>query len=226
MSYYDPERLAEKWPRPLQTLLTDCQQRWNSGRPNRRWWSFSDPEPDFSHDKYSPRKDRLLLAYEGIVTFGHFARAFFPAYIPGDHTHYGSVVYSNDPAFSDAVFDLAWRVNELRKDQSAPPPGTETIANAIRDDSSDFARIELPQTLGVGGLCYFANICIHRTRLPLGYLHSRLVQILIQPSRTPGCCILPLRFWGQRMIDIWASGLPAYPAEPFLKQCRVFGVRP
>ncbi len=226
MTDYDPSKLAEKWPRSLQALLADCQQRWDSGRPKRRWWSFGEPEADLPQDQASPRDDQRLLAYDGIVTLGHFARAFFPAYIPGDQTHYGSVVYANDPASSDEVFHLAWRVNELRQDGSTPPPGTEAVAKAIRDDHSDFSRIEMPAALGVGAGRYFANICIHRGRLPLGYIHSKLVPILILPERTPWCSILPLRFWSPELVDIWKSGAPAYPREPFALQCRAFGIRP
>lgn len=226
MSNYDPAILADKWPRSLRPLLAECQQRWASGRPKRKWWSFRDPEADLSQDRRSPRADRLLLSYDGHVTLGHFARAFFPAYIPGDQTHYGSVVYASDPTSCDEVFDLAWRVNELRRDHSRPPAGTEIVAQAIRDDTSDFARIEMPSALGVGTGRYFANICIHRSRLPLRYLHSRLVPILIHHSATPWCSLLPLRFWSPQMIEIWESGSPAYPAEEYAAHCRKFGIRP
>ncbi|WP_395736751.1 hypothetical protein [Prosthecobacter sp.] len=174
----------------------------------------------------TPKADRLILAYHGYVVLGHFARAFFPAYIPGQNTHYGSVVYSTNPSDCPAVFDLAWRVNELRFGQSPPPPKTEAVANAIRDDRSSFAVIKLPPTLGAKPGSCFGNICIQRTRLPLGYIHTRLVPILIQPEKTDWCTLLPLRFWSPDLIKIWQGGPPAYPPEPFLEECRRFDVTP
>ena len=168
----------------------------------------------------------MILGYDGYVVLGHFARAFFPAYIPGNHTHYGSVVYSTDPGDCDGVFELAWRVNQLREIGYTPPPGTEKVARAIGDDHSNFVRLDLPTQLGGNGKGCFGNVCIHRSRLPLGYLHTRLVPILIEPRRTKWCCLLPLRFWGSTLTEIWQSGPPCYSPELFAEQCRAVGIQP
>lgn len=223
---YNPEALAVKWHRPIHVFREQCQALWEAGRPKKRWFSLRDPEPDLAADKMTPRSDRLILAYHGQVVLGHFARAFFPAYIPGKKTHYGSVVYSRELADCSSVFDLAWRVNQLRRDNSPPPPKTEAVARAIRDDRSSFAVIHLPPALGTRPGSCFGNICIQRSRLPLGYLHTRLVPILIQPDMTDWCTLLPLRFWSQDFIDIWRSGPPIYPPEPIIEQCRKFRVKP
>jgi hypothetical protein len=226
VSDYDPKSLARKWTLSLDDLRLETEQHWVSGRPKRPWLPLGLPEADLSKDQGTPRPDLLKLAYHGRVVLAHFARAFFPAYIPGVNTHYGSVVYCTDPHASSGLFDLAWRVNELRRDSLPPPPGTERVAFAIRDDQSDFARIEMPLALGVASGCFFANICILRSRLPLGYLHSRLVPILICPEETQWCCLLPLRFWSSRFSEIWASGDPAYPVAAFLPQCRQLNITP
>jgi hypothetical protein len=226
VSDYDPALLARKWASSLDDLCSETEQLWIAGRPQRPRFSWGLPEKDLSHDQITPRRDLTTLAYDGRVVLGHFARAFFPAYIPGMNTHYGSVVYCADPHASGGLFDLAWRVNQLRKDALPPPPGTEQVAFAIRDDQSDFARIEMPLALGVGSGRYFANICILRSRLPSGYLHSRLVPILICPEQTQWCCLLPLRFWSPRFSGIWASGDPAYPAATYLPHCRRLNIQP
>ncbi len=226
MSDYDPESLASKWTVPLHELLNECQSLWSAGRPRRSWLSLGYPESDMRLDSMTPSRDLKTLMFDGVVTLGHFARAFFPAYIPGRHTHYGSVVYSDDTTAAAQLFDLAWRVNELRRDSGPPPMGTETVARAIRDDRSDFSRIEMPPALGVGPGRYFANICIQRSRLPTAYVHSRLVPLLIRPELSNWCCLLPLRFWSPRLTEIWRSGDPAYAPEPFIQQCRRFSVKP
>ncbi len=224
MSDYSPDILAAKWQGRLDEFLRLTRQQWEEGRPRRRFLNFGLPESDASADNVTPRRDLKLLAYEGSVVFGHFARAFFPAYIPGKQTHYGSVVYSTDPDGKADLFDIAWRINVLR--EGRPPKGAEKVAAAIRDDRSQFVRMEVSEAVGAPSECYFANLCIHRTRLPLGYLHSRLVPLLIAPKKTPWCCLLPLRFWSSEMRAVWESGAPLYDAAAFAAQCRQFRVTP
>lgn len=174
----------------------------------------------------APMWAKRTLSYEGKVVLGHIARSFFPAYLPGQRTHYGSVVYSTNDIPTMQLFAMAFEVNELRKDKTPPPPGTERIARAMRDDRSRFARLALPLCVSRLESCYLANLCIHRTRLPLGYLHDRLVPLLIAPHKTQWCCLLPLRFWALSFTTLWKSGLPALAPEPLKAQCAMFGVRP
>ena len=199
---------------------------WESGRPRKRLFSFGFPEPDARLDQMTPAAAKRILLYQGQVVLGHVARAFFPAYIPGRNTHYGSVVYSTDSVPVDSIFALAWRVNELRKDKAPPPAGTEKVASAIRDDRSQFARLMLPPSVGGLERCFFANVCIHRSRLPLGYLHDRLVPLLIAPAKTEWCTLLPIRFWPDSLRANWSSGPPAYEPEPFKAQCSLYGIQP
>jgi hypothetical protein len=223
---YSPEKLSEKWKGHTAGLLEILTKRWESGRAQKRFFSIGLPEPDASLDRVAPFKAKRILLYEGIVVMGHVARAFFPAYIPGKGAHYGSVVYSADPAPVDSLFELAWRVNELRKDNTSPPLGTEKVAAAIRDDRSQFARILLPPSIGGVTRAFFANICIHRSRLPLGYIHDRLVPLLIAPDKTDWCTILPLRFWDEEFKRIWSSGPAVYDQKEFKLRCQVLGIRP
>jgi hypothetical protein len=214
MSDYSPDKLASKWRDRLPPLFDETAQLWKEGKPRRRLFSFGPPESDLRHDQQTPPKAKATLLYHGRVVWGLIARAFFAAYLPGRNTFYGSVVYSLDAYEPDSIFELAWRVNELRKNNAPPPKGTETIARAIRDDSSDFARLRLPTEVDAYGSSYLANLCIQRTRLPKGYLHERLLPILVSPEETEWCCILPLRFWSPKLKEIWLTGSPAYePAE-------------
>jgi len=221
-----PAELAAKWRVPLNELREECQSLWEKGRPRKPWLKLRDPESDGDRDQETPKGDRIILGYDGHVVLAHFARAFFPAYIPGYRTHYGSVVYSSDPAACDDVFEISWRVNQLRKSGAPPPPGTEVVARAIGDDQSEFSRLDLPPQLGGNGKGCFGNLCIHRDRLPMGYLHSRLVPILIEPGRTRWCCLLPLRFWSATLTKIWESGPPSHPLDLFSVRCRAMGIQP
>ena len=223
---YLPEKLSRKWQGHTATLLEVLAKCWEISRPRKGFFSFGFIEPDSRLDQMTPVAEKRILHYEGSVVMGHFARAFFPAYIPGTATHYGSVVYSIDPVPADSLFELAWRVNELRKDSSPPPSGTENVALAIRDDQSQFARIMLPPSVSGLERAYFGNICVHRSRLPLGYLHDRLVPLLVAPGKSEWCTLLPLRFWDDKFKSIWSSGPPAYDPEPFKAQCYLSRIQP
>jgi hypothetical protein len=232
---YSPERLARKWTGQLDTLLRETRALWDAGRSRKKpLLSFRLPEADSNDDQQAPRADREKLLYQGQVVWSVIARAFFPAYVPGRNTHYGSVVYGLNPedagtvsSFEDSVFDLAWQVNELRREGAPPaPPGAERVAAAISDDRSSFARIRLPESIGAHGESYFANLCVHRTRLPTGYLHERLLPLLIAPGVTEWCCILPLRFWAPRLREIWASGPPISPPERYAAMLAHYNIKP
>lgn len=228
MSRYQPDELSRKWQGELDTLLVETRKLWESGRPARRPLpGFTTPlEPDCAEDWLIPKRAHRHLLSSGRVVWGHSARAFLGAYVPGKETFYGSVVYSVTEPVLDDVFELAYQVNELRQDDSFPPEGTEEVATAIRDDSSKFTRIRLPAEIGVKGEAYFANISFLRSRLPLGYLHDRLLPILIAPDKTPWCALLPLRFWPEELRDTWESGTSALPSESVREALRQMEIEP
>jgi len=182
MNDYSPAKLAQKWTGRLESLLSETRKLWDTKRPRKTWLSLRAPEADAAHDQMTPRSAQKVLGHRGRVVWGLVSRAFFPSYIPGRNTHYGSVVYGLDHHEPDSIFELAWSVNQLREAGVTPPPGTERVAAAIRDDRSNFVRLKLPVEVGAHGTSYFANLCIHRTRLPLGYIHDRLL-----PSRHIAC---------------------------------------
>lgn len=210
----------------MDSLLRETQELWSAHGPKKPLFSSKLPEKDAHDDAQVPAKDKRALLYKGQVVWAMFARAFFPAYVPGRNTHYGSVVYSVTPHAPYSVFEMVYRLSELRDGSSLPPHGTEEIAAALNDDESNFSRLRLPSTLGAQGEWYFANVCIHRSRLPLGYLHDRLVPILIAPAETEWCCILPLRYWAPKLKDLWGSGPPAHPPSRFTDMMQTHGVEP
>jgi hypothetical protein len=223
---YSPKKLMEKWAEHISDLPGRMTRRWESGRPQKRFFLSVPSESDSAADQLTPPKDQRLLLQEGYVVMGHFARAFFPAFIPGKMTHYGSVVYCLDPAPVEKLFELAWRVNLLRKDNSPPPAGTETVATAIRDDRSQFVRLRLPPQVSTVEQSFFANICIQRTRLPFGYIHDRLVPLLVAPQKTEWCMLLPIRFWDDGFKEAWCSGPPANDQKLFHTRCQLHRITP
>jgi hypothetical protein len=226
MNDYSPAILGQKWKGHLAALLADTAKLWNATRPRKTLFSFGQTEADLKNDQMTPRSANEALLYRGRIVWGLISRAFFPAYIPGRHTHYGSVVYALDTHEPDSIFELAWSVNQLREPGVTPPPGTEKIAAAIRDDRSNFVRLRLPVEVGAHGTSYFANLCLHRTRLPLGYIHDRLLPILVAPEITEWCCILPLRGWPPALRQIWSSGRPAYDPASFDQMLRLYKIEP
>ena len=226
MGDYSPAKLSAKWAGQLQPLLTATRAQWEAVRPRLPFLPLRWQRPDIRLDRVTPLKAKRALLFRGHVVWGLISRAYFPAYVPGRRTHYGSVVYALDVHEPDSIFELAWAVNELRANNDTPPPGTEKVAAAIRDDHSSFIRLSLPEEVGAHGEAYFANLCIHRTRLPGGYLHDRLLPLLVAPGKTEWCCILPLPGWPQRLRDLWLSGPPANDPVEFNRRLAHFNIRP
>jgi hypothetical protein len=226
MSDYDPARQTAKWHGQMEHLLAEARDLWDAGKPRKPFFSRAFPEVDSRQDEMATAAAKRILGYEGKVVWGHFARAFIPAYIAGTQTHYGSVVYSTDATPRDSIFDLAAKVNQLRDGKSEIPKGTEQLARAINDDRSQFTRLTLPPALGVTGNCFLANLCIHRSRLPLGYIHDRLVPLLIAPEKTEWCSILPLRFWPDTLQAHWTSGPPAGDQARYRAMCAAYNTQP
>ncbi|MEI9895254.1 MAG: hypothetical protein WDN28_15525 [Chthoniobacter sp.] len=94
MDDYSPERLSFKWGDQLPTLLAETRKIWEQSRPRKTWFSRFGLERDARQDAGTPIAAQAVLQDEGRVVWAHVARAFFPAYMPGRHTHYGSVVYA------------------------------------------------------------------------------------------------------------------------------------
>jgi len=229
MGDYTPEKASEKWVAEMQSLLASTRELWKVQRP-KQWLLFRSLQPlrekDAPRDRLALQHAKESLLYRGYVVWGCITRAYFPAYIPGKHTHYGSVVYTLVERDPSPVFQLAQAVNRLREDRSPAPAGTEKVAAAIRDDHSTFVRLKLPAEIGADPRSYLGNICIHRTRLPSGYLHDRLLPILVIPEETDWCCILPLRGWPPRLREIWLSGPPAYQPDAFDRMLKDHKIRP
>ena len=226
MGDYSPEKLSAKWEGRLQPLLTAIRAQWERTRPRLPFLRLRWQVPDIRNDRATPLRAKRALLFHGQVVWGLISRAYLPAYVPGRRTHYGSVVYAVDTYEPDSIFELAWAVNQLRADRLPPPPGTEKIADAMRDDRSVFTRLRLPLEAGAYGEAYLGNLCIHRTRLPGGYLHDRLLPLLVAPEKTEWCCILPLRGWPQKLRELWLSGPPANDPVEFNRRLAEANVKP
>ncbi len=226
MGDYSPAKLSAKWAGHMQPLLAAARAQWERARPRLTLLPLHWQIADIRKDRGTPPKAKKALLFRGRVVWGLVSRAYLPAYVPGHRTHHGSVVYSLDAREPDSIFELAWAVNELRANRLTPPPGTESVAAAMRDDRSAFARLRLPEEVGAYGEAYLANLCVHRTRLPGGYLHDRLLPILVFPERTEWCCILPLRGWPQPLQELWLSGPPANDPVEFNRMLAAAKVRP
>lgn len=145
----------------------------------------------------------------GRVTWGVFARAFWAIYQPGKSPiFFGSVIYSDDPADEDspALFEIAEYSRRVMEDD-VPLNGIEEYAAVIRDDHSLPPRIVVPTQIATKPGVYLQSIGIQREKLPRGYLHHRLVPIIVHRSR-PYASIIPQRYWGGKFRALWCAGDP------------------
>lgn len=210
----------------MKAMLAGVRALWEREKNRKGFLSFSNPDKDVKNDSATSASANNALLRNGRVVWAWIARAFFPSYMPGVNTHYGSVVYAMDENEPDSLPELWEAVNRLRDPNVVPPKGCEKLAIGMRTDRNCTARLLLPPELGALGESYFADMCILRTRLPGGYLHRRLVPILAASRDTEACCILPLRGWTPEFKQLWLSGPPAFDPRQFSGMLQKYKVTP
>lgn len=93
-----------------------------------------------------------------------------------------------------------------------PLDGIEGYAAVIRDDYSKPSRIPVPIPIAAKDGVYLQSIKIPRKILPCGYLHHRLVPIVVG-DRLPYASIIPHRYWGEEFRALWCSEDPPLSDE-------------
>ena len=150
----------------------------------------------------------------GTVTWGVFARAFWPIYQKGKSPlFFGSVVLSFDRDDEDApsLFEIAQEIRIIR-DHDVPLDKIESFAGIIRDDYAMVPRLEVPERIATKSGIYLQSIGMERAKLPTGYLHHRLVPIITHRS-VPYATVVDHKFWSPEFKEIWLSGNPLLSAE-------------
>lgn len=220
MSDYNEEKAYARWRGQMGDCLKEARALF-AKRP-----LVCLPDADLLKDNTRSLFTKMIVLNRGRLVWGCFARAFWPAYVPGARNHYGTVLLSFDPSFEDSpgLFRLSKELRELRN-SDAEPVGFGRFCRIIRDDHHGPNRVRVPAQLTGGKIVYYQSICIQRKRLPIGYLHHRLVPVLALPT-IRYCMILPLRFWSARLREIWQFGEPLLDAQEINHYQRAFPVVP
>jgi hypothetical protein len=196
-------------------LFSKRNRHWLRENPNAR-----DPEGD-------KIKSRWLAINYGVVVWGYFVRAFWPCYMPGRNNHYGSVILSFDPFYenSDNLSDLAGKVRALRQPVEVPRSMAKFVG-VLRNDHDSTPRIAVPGEVSGGRNVEFQSILMQRNRLPLAYLHNRVVPVIAHPF-AQYAMILPYIFWSDNFKSRWQTGeAPLSPAQLANYQARFPQVQP
>ncbi|HEV2695650.1 MAG TPA: hypothetical protein VG347_22350 [Verrucomicrobiae bacterium] len=182
------------------------------------------PEPSCWQDVVMPDRTAKFLLYNfGQIVWGVFARAFWPIYTPGKNNHYGSVVFGFDPFFKDtpALFEMTEDLRTLREN-GGEPKHLKKFASQIRNDSFPTPnRVRIPPELAGERKAYFQSIYIPRPSLPGGYLHSRLVPIIVHPMCSYAI-LMPVKFWPEKFKAKWLEGKPPLDSQALADYRRSF----
>lgn len=202
MQNHDAKDAYQRWDSRLEDFIDEMRESYSKQKPFPEWIHFKE-----SSEVGSTGRWRVLR--QGRIVWGVFARAFWPIYTRGENNHYGTVLCGLQPPALDRgvfLFELGQTLRNLRENGGEKPEHREFF-QAVRDDFDSTSRLMVPGDLAASREIYFQAIYIHREKLPAGYLHHRLVPIIIHET-IPYASILPLRFWGDEFSDIWKSGSP------------------
>ena len=209
MQNFNAESAYKRWQGELGQHLTETIKAFKSHSLIKM------PDSSCWQDTVMPDRTAKFLVYNfGRVVWGVFARAFWPIYIPGKHDHYGSVVFGFDHFFNDspALFEIVEDLRALRE-QGGEPKHLNKFAAQIRNDSFPTPnRVRIPPELAGERKAYFQSIYIPRTSLPGGYLHTRLVPIVVHPMSSYAIMV-PLKFWPEKFKAKWLEGKPPLDAQ-------------
>lgn len=150
----------------------------------------------------------------GRVTWAVFARAYWAIYQRGvSPGFYGSVLVSDDPSdeSSPALFEISEYSRRVRE-FDVPLDGIKEYAHVIRNDDSPNDRIEVPVALAMKPGVWLHTILVERAKLPLGYLHHRLVPV-VYVRGSPFVSIIHHRYWGAEFRALWSAGDSPLPEE-------------
>lgn len=154
------------------------------------------------------KKNTLLK--EGMIVWGYIIQANLLLFKPGKNHSTAAIVYSLDPAFNDNLGELhriATELYELKNKIIEHPEllDLKEIAKAITNEKDTLINVQIPNSVALDKVVYYTTIPVYRRDLPLNYLKSCWVPILVAPKQTSISRILPTRYWSSSMIKAWCK---------------------
>jgi hypothetical protein len=223
--------------KPLPPPIPAAEARWGDSAPehlrelralySKQGKAYLSKEKRIRDPEGDAIPNRKLVFSSGTVVWGFFVRAFWPCYMAGRYSHYGTVIVSFDPALEDpkTLFEVGARLRNLRKPVQVPP-SLKDFVTALRDDYKGVPRLKIPGELTGGREIYFQSILALRNRLPTGILHHRLVPVLAHPE-SEYCTLVPHLCWPGEFKATWLKGdAPLSAKELAGYQARFPSVKP
>ncbi|MFD3441030.1 hypothetical protein ACFWU3_26370 [Streptomyces sp. NPDC058685] len=138
------------------------------------------------------------LLREGRLVWASLVQADERLFLPGDHDHPSTVIYSPDAAaFDDHPERLRAMARALYALNSGghedPAPGA--FAAMLADETPYLPRTRVPKDLAGDDEVYRTHIIVCRRHLPDGVLRHALFPLLVHPDLTPRAMMLPSRYW-------------------------------
>jgi hypothetical protein len=154
------------------------------------------------------------LLKRGRVTFGLVIDAdpalAHPQRNEDAHDGFAVVLFGSDlpvEVTGEVLNDVADRVRTSEADNSASKE-VESFKSHLDDCWPFPALVEVPRELTRGNIVYCTSVLVVLRHMPLGYLSSTWIPLLVNPSESPHVMILPMRYWPEAWRQQWKAGPP------------------
>ncbi|MEO1267257.1 MAG: hypothetical protein AAFX99_04100 [Myxococcota bacterium] len=105
-----------------------------------------------------------------------------------------------DPTLLGEVADALFKLKGTFPEEAELDP----FAESLTDELARPVHMELPSLLGQGHTLAMGTTFITRSHLPIAFLKSNWLPLVLTPEPPRLALPLPARFWPQRLLDLWA----------------------
>lgn len=147
--------------------------------------------------------DQAELLRHGDVVWAVIVQAPSSLFSPGKVDFVGDVTFSPTQVY-DRFLDRLFRAgNDLFALREQPGAGDyQAVRDYLCDESARAWRLRAPISISNGEELYIASIVIHRAWMPLGYLGTTFLPVLVS-KRVETVMMLPSSFWADDLLIAW-----------------------
>ncbi len=152
-------------------------------------------------------KDKNVLYRNGRIVWGFIIQANDYLFKPGRGNYPAAAVFSTNSYFNDRLYllsEIAEKLYSLKGKTDANIELTR-FAEIITGERDVLYNLPIPESLTGGKVVYYTTIMVHRKHLPVNWLVSSWLPLLVHPTKTKAAIILPANYWEPDLKKFWAG---------------------
>jgi hypothetical protein len=161
------------------------------------WMSKRDP-------RYGTYADTDHLLAHGDVVWGHMVQANGALFEPGKADLPGDVIFAEDRSLDEALDRLHAAAHAAASLTEVPLAhgAYKRLGDHLTQGTGCAVRLPVPAGVGRGATLFLSTIVIHRRLLPMPYLATMFLPLLVSPYK-PSVMPLPSPLWAEDLVEAW-----------------------